>query len=65
MERHQEGWMDREKISEAIQSAAVNGRLTCEKAHEISTKMNVALREIGTLCNELKIKIASCQLGCF
>jgi hypothetical protein len=57
--------MDREMIIEAIQAAVKNNRLTCEKAHELSAKLSVSLHEIGALCNELKIKIASCQLGCF
>jgi hypothetical protein len=57
--------MNREKMIEAIRAAAVNGRLTCEMAHELSNSLNVSLREIGALCNELKIKISACQLGCF
>jgi hypothetical protein len=57
--------MTREKIIEAIRSGAVNNRLTCEKAHELSASLGIPLREIGDLCNELKIKISVCQLGCF
>ncbi len=57
--------MKREKIIEAIRSGAVNNRLTCEKAHELSASLGIPLREIGDLCNELKIKISACQLGCF
>ena len=57
--------MTREKIIEAIRSGTVNNRLSCEKAHELSSALQVPLREIGDLCNELKIKISSCQLGCF
>jgi hypothetical protein len=59
------GFMTREKIMQAIQAGVVGNRLSCEKAHELSKDLNVPLREIGELCNELKIKIASCQLGCF
>jgi len=57
--------MERGKIIEAIQSATVNNRLTCEKAHELSVSLRIPLQKIGTICNELKIKISSCQLGCF
>ena len=57
--------MTREKIIEAIHSEAVNNRLSCEKAHELSASLGVPLREIGALCNELGIKISACQLGCF
>ena len=57
--------MNQEKIIDALRSASVNNRLTCEKAHELSRTLNISLQEIGALCNELKIKIAACQLGCF
>ncbi len=57
--------MNAEKIIEAIRAASEADRLTCEKAHDLSRALNVPLREIGELCNELKIKIADCQLGCF
>jgi hypothetical protein len=57
--------MNRDKIIDAIQTASRNNRLSCEKAHEISATLNVSLKEIGGICNDLKIKIAACQLGCF
>jgi hypothetical protein len=57
--------MTREQIIEAIQTAAENDRLGCEKAHELTRDLNISLQEIGAICNELKIKIADCQLGCF
>lgn len=57
--------MTREKIIEAIQAASENNRLSCEKAHELAKDLNISLQEIGAICNELAIKIAVCQLGCF
>jgi len=57
--------MTQEKIIEAIRSVTVGNRLSCEKAHELSVTLRISLQEIGVLCNELKIKISSCQLGCF
>ncbi len=57
--------MTRETLAEAILSAAENNRLTCERAHALAQELHVTLREIGALCDELKIKIAACQLGCF
>ncbi len=57
--------MERERTIQAIRQAAVNDRLSCEKAHDLAEKMNISLSEIGMLCNELKIKISACQLGCF
>ncbi len=57
--------MTREKIIESIQTASENNRLSCEKARELARDLNISLQEIGAICNELKIKIAACQLGCF
>ncbi len=57
--------MTRETIIEAIRAGSADNRLSCEKAHELSATLHIPLREIGMLCNELKIKISSCQLGCF
>jgi hypothetical protein len=57
--------MNREKIIEEIRAATEAGRLSCERAHELSRRLNVPLREIGALCDELKIRISACGLGCF
>jgi hypothetical protein len=55
----------REKIREAVRNAAISGRLSCEMAHELGAKLDVPLQEIGSVCNELNIRIKDCQLGCF
>ncbi len=57
--------MTREKIVEALRASSPGNRLTCEKAHALAKELNVTLQELGGLCNELKIKISECQLGCF
>jgi hypothetical protein len=60
-----EGNMTREKIAEVIRNSSTGNRLTCEQAHVLAKELKVTLQEIGALCNELKIKISACQLGCF
>jgi hypothetical protein len=40
-------------------------RLPCAEAFKIAGDLDVSLAEIGKACNELGIKVASCQLGCF
>ena len=62
---YKEGYMTREKVVEAIRMASVDNRLSCEKAHDLAKELDILLPEIGAICNELKIKIAACQLGCF
>ncbi len=55
----------KETLKEAVRRAAVNNRLSCEKAHALGKKLGAPLREIGAACNELGIKISACRLGCF
>ena len=57
--------MSGKKIREAIQAASRKDRLSCEQAHDLAQELGVSLKEIGGLCDELKIKITACQLGCF
>jgi hypothetical protein len=57
--------VSKEVLKEAVKNAAIEGRLTCEKAHELGKELGVTLQEIGAVCNELQIKIKTCQLGCF
>ena len=57
--------MTQEKIREAILAASIQNKLSCEKAHELTDTLHVSLHEIGKFCNELKIKIKDCKLGCF
>ncbi|MDH4161960.1 MAG: hypothetical protein OEW15_04635 [Nitrospirota bacterium] len=55
----------KERIIDAVRKAVVNDRLSCEAAHGLAEELGVGLGEIGAVCNELKIKISACQLGCF
>lgn len=57
--------MTREKNVEMIRAASPDNRLSCEQAHDLARELNISLQELGALCNELKIKITTCQLGCF
>lgn len=57
--------MNKEKLKEAITFASKDGRITCEKAFEIAGEFKCSLKEVGNMCNDMNIKIISCQLGCF
>ena len=61
--------MENEKIKNDLLANAVNkeGKLfiSCSKAFEIADNNSIPTKEIGALCNKLKIKITGCQLGCF
>lgn len=54
-----------EEIKKAIKELASEGKLPCEMAFKVAQEHNCALAEVGKLCNELNIKVVSCQLGCF
>ena len=58
-----------EKIIEAVKAAAVDREekkwLDCESALALAVEHGVAADEIGRICNEQKIKLHKCQLGCF
>jgi len=57
--------MDQDTIIERIHQASQDNKLSCEKAHDLAHELNVPLKMIGALCDELKIRIRDCQLGCF
>ena len=58
-----------EDILKAIisKTETINDRkhLPCPEAFKIAEEYKIALADIGNICNENKIKIYKCQLGCF
>jgi hypothetical protein len=57
--------MDRKKLEEAIKEKAKAGKLPCAICFKIAEDFGISKREIGKVLNEMKIRIAQCQLGCF
>ncbi len=57
--------MDKERVMEKIKSLARDGRISCAEALGIARDTDLSPGELGDLLNETKIKIKSCQLGCF
>ena len=55
----------KEKLIAAIHEAAPEGKITCSQATQLADEHQFSTQEMGNLLNELKIKIKSCQLGCF
>lgn len=53
------------ELEKKIRESLVNGKLPCPVAFKIAKEMKVTPKEIGEVCNQLKIKVNSCQLGCF
>ncbi len=57
--------MKEEEIIAKLKEAAKDGKIPCATAFKVARECNVSTKEIGSLLNQLKIKIANCQLGCF
>lgn len=57
--------MDKEAIIEKVKARSKNGKIACKQALEISAQEGISPKDLGDLLNEIEIKIASCQLGCF
>jgi len=54
-----------EKIKERIKEVSKEGKISCTAAHKVASELNVPVRKIGKLINELNLKIVACELGCF
>jgi hypothetical protein len=57
--------MDREQLAEKAKALSKNGKISCKQALKLAEDEGISSRDIGVLLNELKIKVAGCQLGCF
>ncbi len=57
--------MDKQIIVEKIKAHTVNNKISCKQALRIAEEEQVPSVTIGEMLNELGIKVANCQLGCF
>ena len=57
--------MDREKLAEKVKVLSKNGKISCKQALKLAEEEGISSRDLGNLLNEIKVKVASCQLGCF
>lgn len=53
------------ELEEKIKASLVNGKLPCVVAFKIAKQLKANPKEVGEACNQLGVKISSCQLGCF
>ncbi|MDA8337495.1 MAG: hypothetical protein M0Z41_21330 [Peptococcaceae bacterium] len=56
---------ENEKVLQAVKERAVDGRIPCAEARRLAAELGVPIGEVGRAANELKVKIVSCELGCF
>ena len=48
-----------------VQKVDGGKKLQCAEACELAQQFETGIIEIGRICNQHKIKICKCQLGCF
>jgi len=57
-----------ELLTAVMDASYVEGgrrRLNCADAFKLAERLDVELHEISSVCNQSKIRISNCQLGCF
>jgi len=57
--------MKEEEIIAKLKDSSKEGKIPCAVAFKISQENGISIRKVGELCNQVKIKIIQCQLGCF
>lgn len=55
----------RKEIESILIMKAKEGRIPCSLARKIAEDIKVSYKEVGSIANELGIKISNCELGCF
>ena len=59
-----EDWVTPE-IEEALKQAAQGGELACSQAMEFARTQKIPLKKMKYLTDLFKVRLKSCQLGCF
>lgn len=57
--------MEQDTVKEEVRRVAEDGWISCHNARALAEELNVNYAAVGRACNELNIKIYSCELGCF
>jgi DNA-binding CsgD family transcriptional regulator len=52
-------------VKDAVSDAIVQGRLSCERAWDIASRLQVSKMTVSGACEAMGIKIKDCQLGAF
>jgi LAO/AO transport system kinase len=55
----------KKEIISLLNQRAQDGKLSCSAARKIAEELGASYSEVGSIANDLKIKIRNCELGCF
>jgi len=54
-----------QEVRARITSSSEDGRLPCGKALAIANSLKVPAKVVGMIADQMGIRVAQCQLGCF
>ena len=54
-----------DELKQAIGEIAVEGKASCKALLALAEKLEVSPAQIGEACNEMNVRVSTCQLGCF
>ncbi|MEA1959811.1 MAG: hypothetical protein U9N81_00730 [Bacillota bacterium] len=57
--------MDNKELVEKLKAMFPSGKISCTEARRATEELDIKLGDMGELCDEAKLKIHSCELGCF
>ncbi len=57
--------ISKEQLVEKLREMHPDGRITCTEARKLAEELNLDPGDVGQACNEAKIKLYACELGCF
>ncbi len=56
---------DDNQLRESIRALARDGKVPCKRLFELAAEAGASIGLIGRLCDEMDLRVAACQLGCF
>ena len=59
-----EDWMTPE-LGEKLRNISKNGKVDCARAQQFAGDNNIPMNKMKPFLDMLKLKVGSCQLGCF
>jgi len=57
--------MDKQAVIEKVKAQTRDGKIACKQALKTAADEGIPSDDLGDILNELKVKAAGCQLGCF
>lgn len=57
--------MDNNELVEKLKAMFPYGKISCTEARRAAEELDIKLGDMGELCDEAKLKLHSCELGCF